>query len=235
MSTVLPQEQTEVAPSFPAGLTYTAYVAFRAPRNPSALAGGDRSELVAEAEAALAADSGVALRGAYSTSGYRADADVLLWLAGPSADSLQDTISALRRTRLGRALEPFWFSVGVHREAEFSKSHVPAFFVGEEPRRYVCVYPSARRRPGRGLELRRQPRRALRRTFPARERRRRRCAASVARRRNPTGSGCDERCQRLRSYRVSAPITIPVRIEPEITSTAKPCMSSTGPSEPPPA
>jgi peroxiredoxin len=32
----------------------------------------------------------------------------------------------------------------VHREAEFSKTHVPAFLAGEAPRRYVCVYPFVR-------------------------------------------------------------------------------------------
>jgi len=47
----------------------------------------------------------------------------------------------LRRTRLGRHLEPVWSQLGMHRPAEFNKSHVPAFLADEEPCSYVCVYP----------------------------------------------------------------------------------------------
>lgn len=141
MTTISPHEQAEAAASFPAGLTYAAYAAFRVPE---ALPADDRAALAAEAEAALTSIDGVAVRGTYATSGYRADADLLLWLAGPSADALQDTLAAVRRTTLGRALAPFWSAIGVHREAEFSKSHVPAFFAGEPARRYVCVYPFVR-------------------------------------------------------------------------------------------
>jgi peroxiredoxin len=32
----------------------------------------------------------------------------------------------------------------VHREAEFAKSHTPAFMRGDEPRKYVSVYPYVR-------------------------------------------------------------------------------------------
>ena len=32
----------------------------------------------------------------------------------------------------------------MHRDAEFSKDHTPAFYRGEEPRGYVCVYPFVR-------------------------------------------------------------------------------------------
>src|SRR5260370_7873377 len=49
-----------------------------------------------------------------------------------------------RRTRLGGAWEPVWSAMALHRPAEFNKSHVPAFLAGEEPKRYVCVYPFVR-------------------------------------------------------------------------------------------
>jgi peroxiredoxin len=57
---------------------------------------------------------------------------------------LQDALVAFRHGALGRSLDARWTSIGVHREAEFAKSHVPAFLAGEEPRRYVCVYPYVR-------------------------------------------------------------------------------------------
>ena len=37
-----------------------------------------------------------------------------------------------------------WSQAALHRPAEFNKSHVPAFLAGEEPRRYLCVYPFVR-------------------------------------------------------------------------------------------
>ncbi|HEY8373736.1 MAG TPA: hydrogen peroxide-dependent heme synthase, partial [Pseudonocardiaceae bacterium] len=49
-----------------------------------------------------------------------------------------------RTTALGRASEPVWSSAALHRPAEFNKSHIPAFLAGEEPRKYVCVYPFVR-------------------------------------------------------------------------------------------
>jgi chlorite dismutase len=51
---------------------------------------------------------------------------------------------AFRQTRVGPALDPFWSAIGVHREAEFAKDHTPAFYRGEDPRGYVCVYPFVR-------------------------------------------------------------------------------------------
>lgn len=141
MSTVLPREQTETAGGFPAGLAFTAYAAFRVSE---ALSHRPRADLAAEAEAALTEAEGVAIRGSYSTVGMRADCDLLLWLAGASAEAMQASQVALRRTQLGSTIEPFWQAIGVHREAEFSKSHVPAFFAGESPRRWLCAYPFVR-------------------------------------------------------------------------------------------
>jgi chlorite dismutase len=121
---------------------YVLYAALAAPAS-RRLADDRRAAAAAEAEQALCA-GGATLRGAYSLAGFRAEADLLLWLVGSSADQLQDAFVAFRRSELGRALDPFWTNVGVHREAEFSKTHIPAFLAGEEPRRYVCVYPYVR-------------------------------------------------------------------------------------------
>ncbi|MGA2011323.1 MAG: hydrogen peroxide-dependent heme synthase [Solirubrobacteraceae bacterium] len=144
MTTTSPNEDLRAGRAFPAGLTYTAYAAFRAARVRAELPRNERAAIVADAERVLSATAGVAVRGAYDTAGYRADVDLMVWLAGPSADALQDALGGLRRSTLGLALEPFWTSIGVHREAEFSKSHVPAFYAGEPARRYLCVYPFVR-------------------------------------------------------------------------------------------
>ena len=118
---------------------FALYAVFRA-REP----GADALASAAPAAEAALAQGGVRLRGSYSLAGFRAEADLLLWLVGPSADALQDALVAFRHSELGRALEAVWTNVGVHRDAEFNKAHVPAFLAGEEPRRYLCVYPFVR-------------------------------------------------------------------------------------------
>jgi peroxiredoxin len=122
---------------------YALYAGFRAAEGADRLPDEQRPAAAAEAQAALES-TGATVRGTYTTTGYRAEADLLVWLVGPSADALQDALSAFRRTQLGRTMEVFWSAIGVHREAEFSKEHTPAFMRGASPRGYVCVYPFVR-------------------------------------------------------------------------------------------
>jgi peroxiredoxin len=89
-------------------------------------------------------DKGVVVRGLYDIAGMRADADFMIWTHAETVEALQATYSEFRRTTLGRASDPVWSSVALHRPAEFNKSHIPAFLAGEEPGAYVCVYPFVR-------------------------------------------------------------------------------------------
>ena len=118
--------------------TFVLYASFTAKDR---LPGAESSRAASEAESAL---STVSVRGAYLLTGFRADADLLLWLVGPSADALQQALIAFRRTALGRTLEPWWTSIGVHRTAEFSPDHLPAFITGKPAGKYICVYPYVR-------------------------------------------------------------------------------------------
>jgi hydrogen peroxide-dependent heme synthase len=86
----------------------------------------------------------VTVRGCYDVSAFRADADLLIWWHAPGADSLQGAYNRLRRTEVGARLTPVWSQMGLHRPAEFNKSHLPAFLAGEAPRDYLCVYPFVR-------------------------------------------------------------------------------------------
>jgi chlorite dismutase len=89
-------------------------------------------------------EGSVTVRGLYSTAGFRADTDLLLWLLGPSPDAVQDALVAFGRTEAGRRLEVSWTFLGVTKAAEFTADHAPAFARGEAPRRYACVYPFVR-------------------------------------------------------------------------------------------
>jgi peroxiredoxin len=124
-------------------IRYTMWSVFRL-REP--FGSVDRAGLAAEVEALITqlGEKDVVVRGTYDVSGLRADADLLIWWHAPDSDDLQEAYNRFRRTTLGRHCEPVWSQLALHRPAEFNKSHVPAFLAGEEPKRYVSVYPFVR-------------------------------------------------------------------------------------------
>jgi chlorite dismutase len=97
-----------------------------------------------EAWTAGLAASDVILRGAYDVSGLRAGTDLMLWLHGPSAESLQAAMRGFRRTAAGATTILAWSVFGTHRPAEFSRDHVPSFMLGTPPLGWLCVYPFVR-------------------------------------------------------------------------------------------
>jgi len=126
---------------------YTVFAVLRKdPTRPDDLDGHDVPHFVRELDdvVSLVENEGVTLRGIYDVSGLRADADVMLWLHGPSAEGLQWALREIRRARLFRALLPTWNAMGVHRDAEFNKAHVPGFLRGIEPKGWLTVYPFVR-------------------------------------------------------------------------------------------
>lgn len=92
----------------------------------------------------LIEESGVAVRGFYDVSGLRADADLMVWLHGATAEELQRALRRLRRTELLRRLLPVWNALGVHRDAEFNRAHVPGFLRGTPAKAWLCLYPFVR-------------------------------------------------------------------------------------------
>ena len=119
-------------------LAYTVYVVLRRDPDRPASGGG-----VDDAVAAVTAQ-GVTVRGVYDVSGLRADADIMLWLHGTDPEALQSAVRTLRRAELLSGLLPTWNAMGVHVQAEFSRSHAPAFMLGKEPKTWLCVYPFVR-------------------------------------------------------------------------------------------
>ncbi len=97
------------------------------------------TETLQRAEAEL---GDVTVRGWYDVSGLRSDADVMVWVHGPTAEGLQHAVRVLRRA-LG-TVELAWSAFGVHRPAEFNKGHVPAFLTGKPPEAWLSVYPFVR-------------------------------------------------------------------------------------------
>jgi hydrogen peroxide-dependent heme synthase len=106
----------------------------------------DRAKVAAEVEALFAEveQEGVVVRGVYDVAGLRADADFMVWWHAEDIATVQSAYHRLRRTELGRHLTPVWSVAALHRPAEFNKGHIPAFMAGEDPKKFICVYPFVR-------------------------------------------------------------------------------------------
>ncbi|MDO5731684.1 hydrogen peroxide-dependent heme synthase [Corynebacterium sphenisci] len=125
----------------------TRYAMFTAYKVTPGALGADRAEAVAEARAFLDsyAEADLEVRGVYDITGLRAEADILFWVHAERIEDLQEFYKRFQReTALGRACTPFWSNACLHRPAEFNKSHLPSFVMGEEPGEYICVYPFVR-------------------------------------------------------------------------------------------
>jgi peroxiredoxin len=125
---------------------YTMWSVFRSRIDDARLPDEGREQVIVEVQDLVdhLAEKDVRVRGFYDVAGLRADADLMVWWHSTSIDDLQEAYSRLRRTRLGRSLEPVWSVAALHRPAEFNKGHVPAFLDAEQPRDYVSVYPFVR-------------------------------------------------------------------------------------------
>ncbi|MBA8815058.1 chlorite dismutase [Microbacterium halimionae] len=123
------------------GTQYTLWAIFsRDPEHP--VVETDSTEL--EDIVSLIEQGGVTVRGFYDVSGLRADADLMVWLHGPNPEDLQRDLRRLRRTELLRPLLPVWNAMGVHRDAEFNRAHVPGFLRDVPAREWLCLYPFVR-------------------------------------------------------------------------------------------
>lgn len=121
-----------------ADLHYTLWAVLRRDPHPASVSSA------APPIASVVAGLEVTLRGIYDVSGLRSDADVLIWLTGDTADSLQAALRALRRSAEFAPLLPTWNALGVHRDAEFSRDHAPAFARDLPPLKWLTVYPFVR-------------------------------------------------------------------------------------------
>ena len=87
----------------------------------------------------------VEVLGFYDVSGFRAEDDLMLWLAAEDPEALQRGLREFERSLAGTWLHREWAGVGVHRMAEFAKGHAPSFMVpGFERKQWITVYPFVR-------------------------------------------------------------------------------------------
>ena len=125
-----------------AGTTYALFWLYKVAPEWRRLEEAERSRLRDEFARTLEERlGGLTLRGAYSLVGLRPDADLALWLHGPSLDDAQDLSVALRKTGLGAYLENTYAYSGLVPQSRYAPEHRPAFAKGEAPRTYLSFYP----------------------------------------------------------------------------------------------
>ncbi|MCH8833638.1 MAG: chlorite dismutase family protein [Thaumarchaeota archaeon] len=101
---------------------------------------------LAKAESAKEVDnvirnSGIKFR-SYSTLGLRDDADFLFWFAAKSVEEIQDVISKVYLTVFGKYIVPSHVYLSCTRPSIYAKKEKTISFVsGNEPKKYVVVYP----------------------------------------------------------------------------------------------
>ncbi len=126
---------------------YTSYTVFRR------LSGLTEDGEVTAAQITTALEEAVALMegegaevlGFYDVSGFRAEDDLMLWLAADAPEALQSALREFERSLAGTWLHREWAAVGVHRMAEFSRSHAPSFMMPTfERKQWITVYPFVR-------------------------------------------------------------------------------------------
>jgi chlorite dismutase len=124
---------------------YALYPVFRARDDFRDLSADALADVVQEIENLYKAFEGrIDVRGTYSTVGFRADADLMLWLVGHAPEDVQAFVAEFRRTQPGRLTDLVWTFMGVVKPAEFTPDHRPAFVKGAPPKTYLCVYPFVR-------------------------------------------------------------------------------------------
>lgn len=125
-------------------IRYTMWSTFKI--TPGVL-GDNREDAVAQTREFLARydDADLEIRGFYIVSGLRAEADFMFWVHAEKMEDIQSFYNDFQReTPLGKASTPYWSNAALHRPAEFNKSHLPSFIMGEEPQRWLAVYPFVR-------------------------------------------------------------------------------------------
>ena len=91
-------------------------------------------------------NSGIKFR-SYSTLGLRDDAEFLFWFAAETVEEIQNVISKLYLTVFGKYIIPSQVYLSCTRPSIYArKGRTLSFVAGEEPRKFVIVYPFTKTR-----------------------------------------------------------------------------------------
>lgn len=86
----------------------------------------------------------VTVRGIYSSLGFSAHSDMILWAVSPVLDSLQQFAIAFDKSPIGRRMTMVQSYLGIGGMSLYDPTHGPAFVKGQEAKQYLSVYPFAK-------------------------------------------------------------------------------------------
>ena len=91
-------------------------------------------------------NSGIMFR-SYSTLGLRSDADFLFWFAAKNVEEIQNVISKIYLTVFGKYIVSSQTYLSCTRPSVYArKGRTISFIAGNEPKKYVIVYPFTKTR-----------------------------------------------------------------------------------------
>lgn len=136
------QSQPEEAPAEDLRPRYVQYLFFKAGSDWRRLPEEERARGRREFAQVVRKWEGITTY-AYSTLGFKMGADLMLWRIADSLDDLQNMLSELLKTGLGRHLDPAYSLFGMTRPSVYTKRRTTQEqAVGEEERLpYLTVYP----------------------------------------------------------------------------------------------
>src|SRR5947209_2670024 len=122
------------------GTTYVAFWLYKSLPSWRQLEHSARAHFRREfADIVTGASRSVTVRGAYSLTGLRSDADLMVWVHGADLGALQDLAVALRKSGLGSYLAEAYMYTGIVPQSRYSPEHRPAFTKGAAPREYLSM------------------------------------------------------------------------------------------------
>lgn len=121
---------------------YTSYSVFKQPLGFLNIA--DPQKAIDEIKSCVQSFPQVTFRGFYNAKSFKHDSDIIVWAHSNSVEDLQNAISSLLSTQIFAHLNISFQITSMHVEAEFNKSHIPAFTKGANPKKWLCIYPFIR-------------------------------------------------------------------------------------------
>jgi len=83
---------------------------------------------------------------AYLGIGLRHDTDFFFWAIAKDLAPFQEFAADLMRTRFGHYLKTNYNFLAMTRPSQYNPGHLPAFEAGEQPRKYLFLYPFVKSR-----------------------------------------------------------------------------------------
>lgn len=128
---------TETPPS-----TYAAFWLYRATEARFELEPEDAGAIPVETATILDDHAAsVKLRAAYSTIGFSAGADLILWVVSEEMRTLHELAADLHSSAFSAFFEQVQVYAGIASMSQYDPSHGPAFMRGIPPKDYLSVYP----------------------------------------------------------------------------------------------